>query len=142
MLTWRTFFTCMIAVLTGEFMLDVQSGVYKNSGLMIFNVGFRELTYRPIYIELIPFLIIGVIGGLLGAAFTSFNLGVSKIRTERINKQPKNRVFEVAMIAFVTSTLQYCLPFAFYCMYVFVILCLMVPLIILYLKRLASKLLG
>lgn len=115
MLTWRTFFTCMVAVLMSQLMLEVQSGVYKNNGLMIFNVGFRELTYRPIYIELIPFLVIGVVGGLLGAAFTSFNLGVSKFRIAKINVKPKFRVLEVAIIALVSSSLQYMLPFAFGC---------------------------
>ena len=122
LLTWRTFFTCMIAVLTGQLLLEIQSGDYS-AGVMIFNVGSFELKYRPL--ELIPFAVIGVIGGLLGAGFTWLNLAVTGMRAQKINKKPKWRVLEVAAITLVCSSIQFLLPFAFHCKYVMLSLLLM-----------------
>jgi chloride channel 7 len=103
----------MVAVFMAEMMLEIQSGVYSSSGLMIFNIGSAELTYY--FDELLPFLVIGVIGGLLGAAFTSFNLRVTAMRGKRINKDNRYRVLEVAIITIISSSIQYLLPFAFDC---------------------------
>jgi H+/Cl- antiporter ClcA len=115
LLTWRTFFTCMVAVMAGELFLEIQSGVYQTNGLMIFNVGSTELAYRVS--ELIPFAIIGVIGGLLGSAFSALHLAAVKMRAAKINKKRSWRVLEVAAITLVLSTLQFSIPFAFHCKY-------------------------
>lgn len=111
-LTWRTFFTCMVAVFIMKLLLVIQSGKYFDSGFMIFNIG--TTTAYEIR-ELIPFLGIGVIGGLLGGGFTAFNLWVTELRAAKINKERKWRVLEVLAIVAVSSCLQFLLPFLSNC---------------------------
>lgn len=117
LLTWRTFFTCMVSVFVMKGLLLAQSGTSLDSGFMIFDVGNSSNTAYQI-LELIPFLLIGVIGGLLGSAFTAFNLWVTEIRRDKINKQRKNRIWEVTAITVVSSCLQFLLPFLSSCKYV------------------------
>lgn len=111
LLTWRTFFTCMVAVFVAKAFSQIQAADKNIGGLMIFDVGSGNGKDHYQVWELVPFLIIGVIGGLLGAAFTALNLWVSRIRVERINKKPHWRVMEVVAIAAVASILQFLLPF-------------------------------
>lgn len=113
-LTWRTFFTCMIAVLVMKIFSDFQAGFF-DSGLMIFDVGADEQNAQYHLLEVIPFLVIGVLGGLLGAGFTAMNLWVGRIRGIKINPNPKFRVAEIFCIALVSSCLQFLLPFLSSC---------------------------
>lgn len=117
LLTWRTFFTCMIAVFLAKLLSQIQRGSKYIDGLMIFNVGPEgDQTYQ--LWELLPFLVLGVIGGLLGSAFTALNLWISRIRVAKINKKNQWRVAEVVAIAAVSSCLQFLLPFLSDCVYV------------------------
>lgn len=112
-LTWRTFFTCMVSVFVMKTLLLIQQGKYLDSGFVIFNIRSSGQGYH--FLELIPFLIIGVIGGLLGAAFTAFNLWVTEFRGAKINKDRRWRVLEVIAIVVVSSSLQFLLPFMSSC---------------------------
>ena len=118
LLTWRTFFTCMIAVFLTKLFNTIKAGDHSIGGLMIFDVGPTAGSQKYEVWELFPFLVVGVIGGLLGAAFTALNLWVSQIRVAKINKKTKWRVLEVVAIAAVSSCLQYLLPFMSACEYV------------------------
>jgi H+/Cl- antiporter ClcA len=99
--------------MTNELLFEAQAGVFKFENLLIFNVGANVFTYRPL--ELLPFVAIGIGGGLLGAAFTSLNFAVARLRTTKINKQRRWRVWEVAAITLCCSSVQFLLPFAFGC---------------------------
>ena len=114
LLTWRTFFTCMIAVFLTKLFSTIQAGDRAIGGLMIFDVGPKGAQTYKVW-ELVPFLVVGVIGGLLGAAFTALNLWVSRIRVAKINKKSQWRVAEVVAIAAVSSCLQFLLPFMSSC---------------------------
>jgi chloride channel 7 len=117
LLTWRTFFTCMIAVFVTKIFSQIRAGTKDISGLMIFDVSSgtsADSTYQVW--ELVPFLVIGVMGGLLGGAFTALNLWVTRIRVAKINKKNWWRVAEVAAIASVSSCLQFLLPFLSDCL--------------------------
>lgn len=110
----------MISVLAMKLLSDVQAGKYFDSGMMIFDVGADEDNAKYNLPELIPFLVIGVLGGLLGAAFTALNLWVSQIRGAKINVNPRYRVAEIFCIAFISSCLQFLLPFLSSCKYIYI----------------------
>lgn len=93
--------------------LLIQSGTMFDQGFMIFSVGTTATGYM--YLELIAFMIIGIMGGLLGALFTALNLWVTKFRGEHFNKKKPHRVYEVMVIVSISSLLQYFLPFLFPC---------------------------
>ena len=54
-------------------------------------------TYTRLYtlIDLLIFAIMGVVGGLIGAAFNELNMRVNRIRIKYINGNPMKRVYEV-----------------------------------------------
>eukprot|EP00026_Physarum_polycephalum_P002045 Phypoly_transcript_02049.p1 GENE.Phypoly_transcript_02049~~Phypoly_transcript_02049.p1 ORF type:complete len:942 (+),score=158.82 Phypoly_transcript_02049:112-2937(+) len=111
LLTWRTFFTCMIAVFITKLFSQIQAGKKDIGGLMIFDVGSGGGSQTYQVWEIVPFLVIGVLGGLLGGAFTALNLWIGRIRVAKINKKNQWRVAEVVAIAAVSSCLQFLLPF-------------------------------
>lgn len=105
----------MVAVFIMKLLLDVQAGTFLDHGFMIFDIGGTANYHIA---ELLPFLVIGVIGGLLGAGFTAFNLWVTELRAVKINKEKRYRIFEVIAIVVVSSSLQFLLPFLSDCKYV------------------------
>ena len=79
---------------------------FENQHLGLFFVGNR---YRWFYFELIPFFILGVLGGLFGALFIRCNLAWCRIRkTTRLGRYP---VLEVILVALVTLLISYPNPF-------------------------------
>ncbi|KAN0031526.1 hypothetical protein ACTFIV_005390 [Dictyostelium citrinum] len=110
-LTWRAFFCCMVATYT---MNVLQSNSGSLTGLIIFNTGIGEKeSYK--WFEIIPFLLIGVLGGLGGALFTWINVKVSEFRRDKINKIKSLRVLEVFLIIGLSTCLQFFLPLFFSC---------------------------
>jgi len=111
-LTWRCFFACMIATFTMKLLQDQSASL---NGLMIFNMGIADKQFAYKILELVPFIIIGVLGGLAGAAFTAINVRVTAFRREKINKIKSLRVLEVFMIAALSTIFQFILPLMFKC---------------------------
>ncbi|EGC37379.1 hypothetical protein DICPUDRAFT_150047 [Dictyostelium purpureum] len=112
-LTWRCFFSCLVATFV---MNLLQSNSGDISGLIIFNTGKnidKEFSYH--LFELIPFIIIGVLGGFAGALFTFINVKVTEFRREKINKVKSLRVLEVFLIIGVSTFLQFFVPLLFSC---------------------------
>jgi len=72
-----------------------------------FSVGRSE---GYVLYELAPFFVLGVMGGLLGALFTSLNLRIVKWRRRRINRRRYMQVLEVVMLALVVSAIFFTLP--------------------------------
>jgi len=94
---WRTFFCALMAALTLGYM-----NPYGNGRLVMFYVHYN--TPWKIF-ELIPFIILGVFGGLVGALFIKLNLYWSKLRkTSALGKYP---VLEVISVAVITALLAY-----------------------------------
>lgn len=69
---WRAFFCASIAALVLQFM-----DPFHNGKLIIFQVTY---THNWLAFEFLPFILIGVIGGVLGAIFIKFNIIVCKFR--------------------------------------------------------------
>ena len=75
---------------------------FENQHLGLFYAGNK---YRWFYFELVPFIILGVLGGLFGALFTRLNLAWCRVRkTTRLGQYP---VAEVMCVAFITLIVSY-----------------------------------
>ncbi|XP_045599780.1 H(+)/Cl(-) exchange transporter 7 isoform X2 [Procambarus clarkii] len=101
-LTWRVFFGAMMSTFTLNLVLSTYNGVpgkLAYNGLLNFGK-FDDLTYE--IWEFIPFLLMGVMGGLLGALFNHINLKLTAFRMRYINK-PWQKILEAAVVAFVTA---------------------------------------
>lgn len=98
---WRSFFCAMIASL----MVKIVSP-FENEDLGLFYAGNQ---YSWFYFELIPFIILGVLGGLFGAFFIKLNIAWCKRRKQtRLGKYP---VIEVMVIALITLLISYPNPY-------------------------------
>jgi chloride channel 7 len=133
-LTWRSFFGCMLATYTVNFgtsavrvISDILSGsraingfqdlvtlgYNENGGLIIFGINDTEQGYY--YIEIVFFLLLGIVGGLSGALFSFINLKLAVFRRDFLNSTPTYRVAEVAILSVVTSFVLFFLPALFPC---------------------------
>jgi chloride channel 3/4/5 len=98
---WRSFFCAMIASLVVKSLSP-----FENQHLGLFYVGNK---YRWFYFELIPFLLLGILGGLFGALFIKLNIAWCKRRKQtRLGKYP---VIEVIIIALITLLISYPNPY-------------------------------
>uniref|UniRef100_A0AC35U3Q3 Chloride channel protein n=1 Tax=Rhabditophanes sp. KR3021 TaxID=114890 RepID=A0AC35U3Q3_9BILA len=105
-LTWRMVFGAMISSFTVNFALSIfygQDGSLSWQGLANFGV-FKDNTYN---IWEIPFfLIIAVIGGLLGALFNYLNIQLTKFRNRYCNSKFQ-RLFECLIVAGASAFLGF-----------------------------------
>ncbi|EGC35340.1 chloride channel protein [Dictyostelium purpureum] len=115
-LTWRTFFCCMIATFTSNFLLQGMgsSPDMHDSGLLTF--GFSRL-YLYRYSELLCFCILGLVGGIFGATFVFLNIHLNKWRKEKLKQNPFLRLFEALFVSICTSIICYYASFIFGCRY-------------------------
>eukprot|EP00808_Paulinella_micropora_P028380 g52005.t1 len=116
-LTWRTFLCTMIATSTVQLLYSAvipNHGSERPSGMMVFG-DFNELGQNlhsyELY-ELPLFLVVGLLGGLIGASFVKFNQWVNKVRTSRCNTA-KAKIIECLVISFIFSCMCFGLPFAY-----------------------------
>ena len=93
-LTWRTFFSAMVATLLVDLFLSqvnqsVDFGYFSQPGMLSFGSFLESDLISPYNaVELIPFSIIGLVGGVLGAGFNALN---TKITTWRLALNRKGR---------------------------------------------------
>jgi len=93
---WRTFFCALMAALTLGYM-----NPYGNGRLVMFAVDYN-LPWQ--LFELIPFIILGVFGGVFGSLFIKANLFWCKLRKSSIlGKKPIVEVFTVAIITAIVA---------------------------------------
>jgi len=59
-------------------------------------------------------MIIGILGGVLGALFVEINMGLARLR-KRLLKKKIMKYFEALLFAFVGSTIVFYLPTLFPC---------------------------
>ncbi|KAG7153799.1 H(+)/Cl(-) exchange transporter 7-like [Homarus americanus] len=103
-LTWRVFFGAMMSTFTLNLVLSAYNGFpgkLNYNGLLNFGK-FDDLTYE--IWEFIPFLLMGVMGGLLGALYNHINLKLTAFRMRYIQK-PWQKIIEAAVVAFVTAVM-------------------------------------
>jgi len=94
---WRSFFCALVAA----FVLQ-SINPFGNEHSVLFYV---EYSQPWIFFELLPFLLLGVLGGILGTIFIRCNIWWCRFRkTSRLGQYP---VVEVILVAFVTALLAY-----------------------------------
>ncbi|XP_018023320.1 H(+)/Cl(-) exchange transporter 5 isoform X2 [Hyalella azteca] len=98
---WRSFFAALVAAFV------VRSiNPFGNEHSVLFYV---EYSKPWIFIELIPFILLGVIGGLIGTAFIRANIWWCRFRkSSRLGQYPR---LEVAVVTLITALLAYPNPY-------------------------------
>lgn len=110
-LTWRIFFASMLSTVT----LNIVASCRNHSCLDLsspglFNFGsFNQTSYGAV--EIIMFIFMGVIGGLLGALFNHINYKLSVFRQRYIHKRSL-RVIEAMIVALISATVSFLLIFS------------------------------
>lgn len=117
-LLWRVFFTTAVVAVTLRTVMAAcaggRCGLFSDAGFIIFDKSEVHTNYG--LLELLPVVVLGVVGGLLGSLFNRLNVLISVLRRKTINKKgPWAKVAEACLIALVTSVLQYSIPFLAAC---------------------------
>ncbi|XP_066140064.1 H(+)/Cl(-) exchange transporter 7 [Euwallacea fornicatus] len=105
-LTWKTFFASIVSTFTLNLILSAYHGVPGNLSYPgLFNLGeFESFTYRMFEIPF--FIIMGSIGGLLGALWNHINYKITVFRMRYIRRRWM-RVIESCIVAAVTATVGF-----------------------------------
>lgn len=92
-LTWRTFFSCLMATFTVNFIVRGFSGIYDLRSITIFNVGVT----KGYHIYEVPiFALIGICGGIMGGVFNRCNVALAKWRRDWLHKSKFRMAVEVS----------------------------------------------
>ncbi|XP_056263746.1 H(+)/Cl(-) exchange transporter 7 isoform X2 [Pseudoliparis swirei] len=108
MLTWRIFFASMISTFTLNFFLSIYNnnpGDLSNPGLINFG-RFESDSVAYNFYEIPLFIIMGAIGGLLGALFNKLNYWLTIFRIRYVHR-PCLQVIEAMLVAAVTTTVSF-----------------------------------
>ena len=101
-LIWRTFFCSIISSFTLNVVLSTYHGLHDFTYPGLFNLGqFEPLPFE--YYELIIFVLMGIIGGLLGAIWNAINTKVNLFRAKFI-KHKWAKVLEACFVAALSAT--------------------------------------
>ncbi|XP_018425385.1 PREDICTED: chloride channel protein C-like isoform X1 [Nanorana parkeri] len=125
-LACQIFFCCLIAALTtevfsssfGGFVYQGYFGFFKAEQRIIFWV--KDLLDMSV-LAFIPCVILGVIGGLLGALFVFLNVRINKVRQKLFNSishkllRQLSKLLETLFLMFVTITMTVYVPYFFSC---------------------------
>ncbi|CEM07994.1 unnamed protein product [Vitrella brassicaformis CCMP3155] len=101
---WKSFFCAVVAALTLKW-IDPRS----TGALTMFQIDYISLLGTYQIIELIPFALLGLMGGLLGALFIHLNIrwSASKRNNPTIQASP---VLEMMILTLCTAVINYLLP--------------------------------
>ncbi|NXU76201.1 CLCB protein, partial [Oreotrochilus melanogaster] len=102
-LAWQTFFCCLTATFTTDLLSSSLYGfVYRG------HFGFFEAEKRIIFwvknlldmniLAFIPTILLGMLGGLLGALFVSLNIKINKLRMQVSNSIPKSSLRKISKL--------------------------------------------
>ena len=113
-LTWRTFFCSMIALMTLYILNTIGSAFGKVGFNKLFSFGnfvFEEGGQSSFAVfELFLFILVGIIGGLIGAVFNDTNERITLWRMKRVNYSKKKRFLEVMAVSVLVSLVSFLLP--------------------------------
>ncbi|XP_030070085.1 chloride channel protein C isoform X2 [Microcaecilia unicolor] len=125
-LAWQTFFCCLMAVFTTDllsssfwlFVYRGHFGFFKAEKRILFWV--KNLLDMSV-LAFIPTIIIGIMGGLLGALFVSLNIKINALRgrifdaIERESIRKISKLLEALLVLVVTVTVTVYVPYFFPC---------------------------
>ena len=100
---WAAFVCAMIAAMTLHAIDPFHTGK-----LVLFQLTHRNPWHA---FELVPFLVVGIIGGLYGAMFIKLNMRIARFRTSNSNPLLKHPVVEVMLIALITALIGFPITF-------------------------------
>jgi chloride channel 7 len=116
-LTWRALFCAMIAAYVIDVFLsglndNSQWGKLSSPGMMNFGDFSRQNQTSWSIWELPIFALVGILGGLFGAAFNWFNAKITAFRIAKVNHRRGLRIAEVMVIVTVVSIAAFVAPLA------------------------------
>lgn len=125
-LSWQTFFCCMVASFTTDlfnsaftaFCYQGNFGLFRTEKYILFQV---ETGIALNVIALVPTVIVGILGGILGAMFTFINLKIARARRLLLShiksplKEKIIKLIEPMIIMIIMGTISVFLPAAFNC---------------------------
>lgn len=103
-LIWRTLIASIISSFTLNIVLSAYHGLSDFTFTGLFNLGKFEQPLTFEYFELPIFMMFGITGGLLGAAWNSFNMKINQFR-ERFVKFKFARVLEAMLVSMLGVSL-------------------------------------
>ncbi|XP_069477130.1 chloride channel protein C-like [Ambystoma mexicanum] len=125
-LAWQTFFCCLMAAFTTDLLSSSFSGFVYRGHFGFFKAESRILFWIKNLLDMsvlafIPTIIIGILGGLLGALFVSLNIRINKSRMRFFNMiqneslKKVSKLCEALLIVVVTLTVTVYAPYVFPC---------------------------
>jgi chloride channel 7 len=101
-LIWRTLFASIVSSFTLNLVLSAYHGLENFTYHGLFNLGqFEALPFE--YFELPIYIGMGIIGGLSGALWISFNMKLNKFRNQFIKKKWL-KIVEVILVTAISAT--------------------------------------
>ncbi|KAK4986612.1 chloride channel [Elasticomyces elasticus] len=100
---WQSFVCAMVAAVTLQALNPFRTGK-----LVLYQVTYHTGWHG---FELVPFAILGVIGGLYGGLFIKLNMRIADWRRSQTNPFIKSPVLEVAAVALATSLVSFPIKF-------------------------------
>lgn len=100
---WASFVCAMIAAVTLQ-----AFDPFRTGQLVLYQVTYHSGWHA---FELVPFAIIGIVGGLYGAMFIKLNMWVASWRASNRNPFLKRPVLEVVVVALITALISFPITF-------------------------------
>lgn len=94
---WQSFVCAMIAAVTLQ-----AFNPFRTGKIVLFQVTYSDGWHG---FELIPYILLGVLGGIYGGAFTKLNMRIAKWRKD--SNPLKSPVIEVTIVAFISAVLNF-----------------------------------
>ncbi|MEW5313527.1 MAG: hypothetical protein WDW38_005088 [Sanguina aurantia] len=115
---WQAFFTTAVVSVSIRVLMKACSthgcGFFGSGGFIIFKISEGQDEYE--FYELLPMLLLGVVGGLLGSAFIVLNARLAVWRKHTLSKYGRRgKVLEGLAISVLTSVVSFGLPLLFEC---------------------------
>ncbi|PPR92839.1 hypothetical protein GOBAR_AA27836 [Gossypium barbadense] len=116
-LLWRTFFSTAVVVVVLRAFIQIcnsgNCGLFGTGGLIIFDVSDVKVSYQAM--DIIPVIIIGIIGGLLGSLYNHLLHKILRLYNLINQKGKLHKLLLALSVSLFTSVCQYCLPFLAQC---------------------------
>ena len=110
-LTWKSYLCTMLSTSTLWMLLAARDDSQSYRGLVTFGAPDDRVAFQ--IWEMPFFLLIGIVGGLIGALFCELNFKLSHWRRGVMLGRPLRRVAEVLVCVFLTATCFYWIPIMF-----------------------------
>lgn len=100
---WASFVCAMVAAVTLQ-----AFDPFRTGKIVLYQVTYHSGWHA---FELLPFAVIGILGGLYGAFFIKANLSIASIRKSNRNPFLNRPVFEVMVVALITAAISFPVTF-------------------------------